>query len=413
MAHLAWFLGVAIAAAPQASADGYDDVLDEVVVRPEGWARWDHTRWRVDAQVMLPYPVLLGTNDAGLASVVAYDLHYVIACDIAAGGGRRRAVVDCEVEDLALQAAPWPMLMSRTEMPLTAVRDLLIGMTLRLRVRVDGQVMRVDLDDAHTGALREAQVYDDIRQLMSLTLVGFHMRTPESFGDGDAWIDRRDMVLAPPVFRYVGLMSPMALAGRHSAAQSLAPLGTQAPTLSFPADLPRYTNTRPVPTEGRARLPVAEPVNTGWTTDAALPIGHLITRDRRRVGFLELAPSPLANSVTRHLMTVHEGNYIVESRGEGSFDMGLGYPLIYTGTADAVSVFDGELGIMTERVWAVQMKGRVEQHNMGMPGWPYAMIGRLTWLDPDGSAVDLGRSGLVRPPRYGGMAHLPPWPVPR
>ena len=363
-----------------------DDGIPDVVVRPEAWSRWDGTRWRVDVQMMLPMPSVFYAEKNFELQFVAVDLHYDLYCELGERLTRRNHEVECVIQDAALRVAPWQRNLRTGAPPKTAQAvldetvDRLRGLDVLLQVLSDGRVVNVGLPNKPQRVRRLNTQYENLRQLVMRSLVGFHMRTPDSFRDGDAWVERGSTLMHLPSFQYFDI-----------GAQNFGS-GVGGPNEIMSVDSP-----------GAAGMS-GSVLDVGGGTDSLAgtnAMGRYVS------------PASFGQSRIRHEISVIDGRFIVQSTGQGTYDLGDEVQLSFSGRADAVSVFEPDYGIMTERVWAVRLHptagSRLAQ---GVRGWPYMLIGRLAWVDLD-AELDLGESVLVTPPGSANRGNLPPWPTPR
>lgn len=370
---------------PHAFADDEADL--EVIVTSDPFARWHGTRWRVDYQLLLPYPIALYAEDDHELVTVGYDLRMVIGCDLGDPLSRTTREVLCVVEDAAVSAAPWSWRAKHGQEVLDDTDRMLTGLTFALQVSADGRVTGLTLIDEPQGIRRVNTLYENLRQMIRRAMVGFHLRASGTYTVGEEWIERNSELLTLPSFRRLTVDVP--LPGRTVDADG-------ASSFRDPA-LP----------DGDA---LSDPANLGRTALEAVdaPFGARTTTP----SFATLqAPASYGRSTVVHRMDTYRGRYLVQSSGEGVADLGAEVPLTFKASLDAVSVFDPSDAVMTERVWTVLMAPTAGSALAdGVAGWPYRHVGSLRLLADD-EVSDVGPSLLVAPPQTQ-RGNLPPWPAP-
>lgn len=373
----------------------------EIVVTDDPFARWDGTRWRLDTQVGLPFPVILYAEFNQELQVVAYDLQLVFGCELGDPLRRRVREVSCVIEDAAVSGAPWIDEPRWGQEVLDETDDRLTGLAFTLQVSDDGRVLNVGLVDKPQTNRRVNILYENLRQVVSQALVGFHLQVPDAFVLGEQWVERNSEVFSLPRFRFL----------------SVPLMGMDL------ADSPALGNVETTQIHAGAALggqgvgggAVGSPA--GGAFGSGLGSGGLIDLSAPRAGGpaatnlfeLLLAPASMSRSLTAHRMDRYKDMFLVQSTGEGSVDIGADQMITFKGGLSAVSVFDPEGGVMTERVWRVALDPTAgSSFAEGVAGWPYWQIGSLRILDED-EEPELGRSALVAPPRSE-RGNLPPWP---
>lgn len=363
----------------------------EVVVTSDPFARWDDTRWRIDMQMGMPFPVVLYAEFNRELQVVAVDLRAVIACDLGPRLSRKLQEVSCVVEDAALSAAPWLLRVpAHGQEVLDETVSRLSGQPFTLQVTADGRVTSVGLDDEPQSNRRVNILYENIRQLLKRAMVGFHLRSPERYVLGQEWIERNSELFSLPVFRYAPLFG-VAIGG-NTGTTGYSGL---APALSgLSTSIGRGINLAPF---------TPNPEDPSW-----LSAEERYSQGRNPIELLQ-GPAPLGRSTTVHRMDAYKGKLLVQSTGEGTIDIGDESSLVFTGALSATSVFSAADAVMTERVWTLQLMPTASSRFAdGVAGWPYWQIGRLTMLGAE-QQVELGVSELVSPPQSQ-RGQLAPWP---
>jgi hypothetical protein len=383
-------LAASMSLAASVEAHAVEEAL-EVVVTADPFARWDDTRWRIDMQMGLPYPVVLYAEFNHELQVVAVDLRAVIACDLGPRLNRKLQEVSCFVEDAALSAAPWlRRLPPHAQEVLDETVDRLIGQGFTMQVTADGRVMNLGLVDEPQSNRRVNILYENLRQLLKRTMVGFHLRSPEKYVVGREWVERNSELFNLPVFRFAPLMS--VVFAPPSGGSDYSGFGPESSGLRTPLG-------------GEMTLP-----NLAFDpSGVALSAADRVATGRHPIELLQ-APATLSRSTVVHRMDAYKGRYVVQSTGEGTVDVGDEQSLFFLGELTAASVFSAADGWMTERVWTLQlMPSGSSLYAEGVAGWPYWQIGRLVMLGAD-EVSEVGVSALVSPP-HASRGQLAPWPA--
>jgi hypothetical protein len=385
---------------PALADQGDDDAL-EVVVTADPYARWEHTRWRIDTQVALPYPVPLYAAVNHEVQVVAYDLSLVLACDLGEPVTRRSREVDCVIEDAAVRASPWLRDPPAGQAVLDETDRRLTGLDIRLQVTEEGEIATIGLHGEPEGNRRTGIQYENLRQLVSRAFVGFHMQVPPRFVIGKDWYERNSRLFSLPAFRWLAIAEgglPPAGGGNTEGALYLDGAGgstvpNEVSVGTLVSSSGAITLSAPAPAIG---------VRTALTA---------IRQGRNSFDAMQ-APASIGFSTFVHRMDVVKGRYLVQSHGEGSVDIGLEQPVTFKGTCDTAEVFDPTNAVMSERIWSMRLAPTAGSLLAdGVAGWPYWHLGRLAKLGAD-EHPDLGPTRLVGWPGLpDGRGQLPPWPA--
>ncbi len=151
---------------------------EEVVVYGDLFARWDGTRWFVDTQVGFPQPYVLFAVENVMMEAVAVEIRLVVACEKTWRRGKKFFEVDCQIEDVALQAASWRKSEPNAQRVLDELDAALSKARLQLVVNWDGRLDDIDLEGLNEGTMRELAVREQARQLLVRAMAGFHMKLP-------------------------------------------------------------------------------------------------------------------------------------------------------------------------------------------------------------------------------------------
>ncbi len=170
-------------AAPAPSiTDGYDeDLFEEIVVYGDLFARWDDTRWLVETEIGLPYPMMLQREQNEEIRANAMQIRAILRCNKTAKLRRKRWEVDCVLEDVALQAVPFRNDRSKRKLEvgqkvLEELDAKLTDASMQLQVADDGRVTNVDLEGVDKSNARISDIQETLRQIMSRVVVGFDMK---------------------------------------------------------------------------------------------------------------------------------------------------------------------------------------------------------------------------------------------
>lgn len=377
-----------IPAAPAlgAPADGGADAPSmEVVVTGQPYARWDGTRWLVRTQVGVPYPVVLYAGLQHELQVVAYDLSVVLGCRLEEPVGPRRREVACAVEDASISAAPWLVDPPHALEVLQETATRLEALTVRLQAHEDGRVDDVVLVGEEQRDRRVSVLTENLRQALLVSVSGFHLQLPSLLVLGEQWTEHHSNLVRVPLFRFV----PGGVAGIGDVAQNTVPVDGSGEEPDVDGTLATGTPTR-----------VGQPPDN----PGALPKSF----GRSRFDTL-VAPAALASSTLVHRTDRYQDRYVVQTSGTAALDIGRDVPVTFQGDVRAVGVLRPADGVLTERVWSVQLRptpGSVLA--LGSEGWPAWVQGSLA-LVPPGEDVGLPAASLHAPPG-GTRGDLPPWP---
>jgi hypothetical protein len=298
---------------------------EEIVVYGDRFARWDETRWLVDDELLLPSPLLFGTDDNLALEAHAIRLSLVIVCHKASRQLGESWEVDCQIEDASVQAATaahWhPSLREQAQQILTALDERLTDASIQLQADGKNGLLAVDMEGWEADNVRERQLQESVRQLLRLGMAGFHLRLPAQTPTQGKWDERHSLLLAMPSL--LGSQGSSRLVHTSSPYEGLVivqTLGEGTTTVSL-------GTLRPTEPVFRELLPEV-------TIVAAKPAGGLGPLQQ-----LPSAPPP------------HLNERVKMGKGEGNL---AGIELTYALTVSGVGVIDPTTGILRERVWAVR-----------------------------------------------------------
>jgi hypothetical protein len=191
-------------AAPSA-VDVDEDLFEEVVVYGDLFARWDDTRWFVQTEIGLPFPMLLQRDEDVGIRANAMQVRAVIRCNKQSELGRKRMEVDCVLEDIGLQVVPFrndrsARALASGQSVLDEIDAKLTDASLQLQVSNDGRVTNVDLEGVPKTNRRIANIQETLRQVMSRVVVGFDMklRKGNQLYEGK-WMEYNSNLMTMPV----------------------------------------------------------------------------------------------------------------------------------------------------------------------------------------------------------------------
>lgn len=372
-----WAVAVAAMLGCETVAFAEGESAIELTVRPEPFARFDHTRWRVDTQVGMPYPAVMYALFNDEVQFTALDVSMVVACDLDGEASSERQWVRCLVEDASIRLVPWLRnLPQGTDAVVRDTDDVLTGLEVVLEVGADGRVLDVGLLNEPQTNRRINLQYENVRQVVLRAMLGFHMRTPETYTVGEDWVERNSRLFTLPAFRY-------------SAAATAAGSGTTSDERSssvggsIQSQIPDQQGTGSLRTAFRRASSGVEQFTGGFRASEVHPYERI------------LAPAGFGRSTIVNRMDAWRGQYIVQSTGEGTVNMGSDVPVIFTGDLTSVAAYDPSRGYMTERRWTVELRPTASSpFANGIEGWPYWQVGSLYLLGQD-EPSDVGESGVL------------------
>ena len=170
------------AADPEPEGDG-----GTIGVVADPYARWDHTRWYIKTEIVMPYPITFFADINAEFRAIAFQVRTVLACDEDRLVAKRRMQVDCRVEDVGLRFTPLESMMSSGKAwgkvnheavakVVTELHDKLSKATMRLQADDLGRVDDIAIHGVDTSDEKSASTAESLRMIMSRVLVGFDMR---------------------------------------------------------------------------------------------------------------------------------------------------------------------------------------------------------------------------------------------
>lgn len=344
---------------------------EEVIVYGDQFARWDHTRWLLQSELMLPMGMDFASDENKAFKSFAFQIRAVVLCDKDLQLSKHRWEVHCKVEDIGILATSENRWRSERDRALAeeVLRDVdtrLTGAAVQMQVDDEGGITDFDLEGVDATTQRERRIQETTRQMMSRVMAGFHLRIPDQAQRSGQWVEyNSELIDLPSLSAARGSSTLLHQVSPYQGMQLVQTVGEGSVTVSLPSD---------------ARDPF---------TDLGGNAGDVANTSSRAGGGLG-ASAPSAPTAANG----PAGPQQRESGIEATFHV----------EASGVAVFDKATGIMTERVW--QATGRATatySWNLGI----FRNVGRIRKLEPD-EAVDVGATGQVSWPRHP-LEGLPPW----
>ncbi len=370
--------GCVMAALMMGGAQAQDP--EELIVYGDDFARWEETRWMVEAEIMVPLGLVFSRDERDSFQSFAFQIRAVVACnkDYESKKARpKRLDVTCDVEDIAMLTTSqrrWKREQDRelVQRVLDEVDAKLTGTRVQLQVDHKGGVNNVDIEGIVTQNARERTMAETLRQVTLRLLAGFHLKIPDHAQRAGQWIEyNSELMEVPSLTSSRGSSTLVHQVSPYKAYQLVQSLGEGTISSSIPA--PRQENLRTSPDDGSVGT-VARPTENGGAGGGGIP----------------------------SMNGAREGAALNSSGTVLSIDM------TYTLAATGVALFERETGIMTERVWSVE--GRPTASSAGgalINTVPFRNVGKLRILDADENP-NLGPSQQVALPGVA-IEGLPPW----
>lgn len=358
-----FLLPLAALAAP--SAD------EEVVVYGDQFARWDHTRWLLQSELVLPLGMDFASDENKAFRSFGFQVRAVVLCDKDVRLSKRRWEVLCTVEDLGILATSenrWRTERDRAlaEEVLAAVDERLTGAAVQIQVDDEGGITNFDIEGIDATNVRERRIQETTRQMMARVMAGFHLRIPDQAQRTGQWVEyNSELIDLPSLSGARGSSTLLHQVSPYRGMQLVQTVGEGAVTVNLPRD---------------SRDPFTD---TGGGAGAAMN-----TTSRAGAGLGVSAPQAPTEAGGP------AGPQARESGIEATFRV----------EASGVAVFRKETGIMTERVW--EATGRATASYSWGVG-VYRNLGRIRLLEPD-AVVDVGPTGQVGWPGKD-LEGLPSW----
>lgn len=346
--------------------------------------RWQGERWYVSAQIGLPYPATLYADKNHQLQFAAADVELVMACSEAHKLGKALIEVDCVIEDVALQVAPYrttPGVLESGKVVIEETDAKLTGLTVQLQARADGRVTNVSFGKVPADQRRTRILWENLRVLVARTVSGMHLQRPATLADGVAWREKNSSLYHLPIFQSLGSTLDQAEQGSGTDGGGSVDRGG-----------------RGAPTTGTA-------MTTGQRGGAAASVGAT----GNNIYALLQAAAPQGSFVLDHTVSNFEGQLILQSIGHGTVHIGESAQMSYDAHAQGVAVVDGAAGWVSERVYSVTMTPTASSvTGDGGGAWNPWQTGVVSKLAADAQRP-LGETLLVSPPGSP-VEGLPAWP---
>jgi hypothetical protein len=363
-------------AAPQ------DEAIEEIVVYGDDFARWDNTRWLVQNEQWIPLGIRFSTDDNHSFLSHAFQIRAVIACNKDAKLSKKKWEVSCEIEDIGLAVTTvqhWRRERDRAlaQEILDQIDAKLTGMAVQMQVDEEGGVTNFDLEGLSTQNQRERAIQESLRQLVSRTMSGFHLRIPEHAQRSGQWVEYNSKLMDMP--------SLTASRGSTTMVHQVSP----------------YRDLQLVQTLGQGTVAVNVPYTTRDMFAPSLNQDDPSATQASSGGSLGGALGGKASAPETSNQPEPQS-----TRAGGGPNAEMEIPLTYTMNASGVAVLRKSDGIMSERVWTVEGMPTASSGG-GVVTAPFRNAGRIQLLGKD-DHPDVGATYQVAWPGQK-MEDLPPW----
>ena len=366
---LTLLLATLAALVPTALAQGGDEVAEEIIVYADDFARWDETRWLVQAEFLFPAGLTLARDRNDNFDTYALQVRSVIKCSKDHRLSRRKWEVSCLIEDVGVLATSirrWRRARDRelVQRVLDEIDGKLTGLKIQLQTDFKGGITNVDLEGLTTRNQRERTIQESLRQIVSRLAAGFHLRIPDHAQRHGDWVEyNSELMRIPSISASRGSNYIKHVVSRRGDMQIVQSLGTGSSQIYVPV----------AHTEGIFPHP-SDDASAAQSSSSSAP--SLSSPEAPATGPLEAEEQSESQILRRQESTI-----------EATWEM----------HAQGVAIFERETGIMSERVWVVQGVATSSSGGMGTELPPFRNAGRITQL---GSAdrPSVGPTKQVSPP---------------
>ncbi len=378
-----------ILALPLAFAAGPDEPAEEVIVYGDDFARWDHTRWLLQSELILPLGMDLASDVNKSFTTYGFQVRAIVACEKDVKLSKRKWEVSCAIEDVGLRVTSqdrWRRERDR-EIVQSVLDDLdarMTGARVQMQVDEEGGITNFDIEGMDSDNLRERKIQETTRQLMSRVMSGFHLRIPDHAQRNGTWAEYHSELFDLP--------SLTSSRGSSLMVHGVAPY--------------EGGKLRIVQTRGEGLTVVALPIGGGDPFSPPPP--------EVEGGGSSGGPAGIGAASMSAPAMVSGGGPSGKVMSEGESGMDASFAMVVQG----VAVFETATGIMTERVWTcfgtptagsarnvgayrnvgrIRLLGETERPDVGgtvQVAWPTpvrAMEGLAPWVSieemPDAAAV--------------------------
>ncbi|MEQ1506468.1 MAG: hypothetical protein ABMB14_29845 [Myxococcota bacterium] len=375
---------------------------EEVTVYGDDFARWDRTRWFVQDQMVLPSGIALASDENRSFRSHALQVRAIVACDKDAKLTGHRWEVSCAIEDIGILAttadgwAPGPQ--ARVQQVLDEIDARLGDSKVQMQVTDVGAITDFDVEGVRSDNLRERQIQETFRTIVSQLMAGFHLQIPDHAQRTGQWLENHTELMDIP---------------------SLTAARGSTTVVHQTSD---WKGNRLVQTAGKGMVAVAIPyrgddpfnqsmliaADGGDSTAQNLANGPIGEAGREAVLHPAL-PEALAQKAVR--FPPPEDSAPTESSLTGPARAGeeqeTALESMWEMELSGVAVFEKATGVMTERVWLCSGTPTAGSAGGSATTGPYLNVGRLYRLSPT-DAPSVGPTAQVAWPGQE-MAGLDPW----
>ncbi len=169
----------------------------EIVVYGNRFSTFDDTRWRIQVEMVLPFPILVAAELNHSLRVRAFIADVVLQCNLADVLGKDRREVSCVVQDVAVDVVTAPG--DSKKLALGVVQDLdggLTGAPIELQVNDTGSIQNVGINRVADNPWQQARM-ESHRQILKSVVAPLDLKLPE-YRDGARWFETSSMLFAMP-----------------------------------------------------------------------------------------------------------------------------------------------------------------------------------------------------------------------
>lgn len=344
-----------------------DPAAEEIIIYADDFARWENTRWLVTTELLLPLGTPFGAEKNESFVSYAFQVRAVVACDKEGKLSKNKMEVACKIEDIGMLVTTyrrWRREKDRelADRVLAEIDAKLTGAAVQMQVDKKGGVTNFDLEEVSADNLRERQIQEALRQIMSRVMAGFHLRIPDHAQRSGQWIEYGSELMDMPS------------------------LTSSRGSTTLVHEVSKYGENQLVQTSGQGSISVFMPTPA---SDNPFDISSLDPNTPTvsgpaggGLGAASLGGTAEAAEAAAEALLAQGGT---ESQFEITYEM----------TATGVALFERSTGIMTERVWACH--GVPTASSGVISGAPFRNVGRIGILAPD-ERPDVGPTKQVAPP---------------
>lgn len=353
-------------------AEAADDALEEVIVYGDDFARWDHTRWLVQSELILPMGAVFASDTNQSFVSHAFQVRAVIGCEKDAKLSKKKWEVSCEIEDIGILASSyrrWKREKDRelVQNVLDEIDAKLTGLEVQMQVDVKGGITNFDLEGLRTDNQRERLIQESLRQVTSRVMAGFHLRIPDHAQRGGQFIEyNSELMDLPSLTASRGSTTLVHVVSMYKGDPLVQTIGEGTVSVNLPG-----SSTDPFSTSN---------LSDGGTVDLGGDGGGIGAAS----GVEAAGP---ADGIARSESDVE---------------------LTYSMSATGVALFEKDDGIMTERVWACHGVPTAGSGGGSVfTGAPFRNVGRIRML-AEQEKPDVGPTRQIALPGQE-IAGLPSW----